>query len=101
MYRDNVTSDVSPLTLDTIIDQTYSDPALEGLISEVVEGPSHVVNPARDHVSSAKDHVSSVRDHVIDGGNPSSDNQVFSVNIFSHFIITDCLSIGCTTCQKI
>ncbi|XP_064386269.1 uncharacterized protein LOC135334840 [Halichondria panicea] len=54
--RDESTSERSPLTLSTIIDRTYSDPALEGLLHTSLDGPSHVI-PPDDHVIPPDDHV--------------------------------------------
>ncbi len=56
LCRDESTSERSPLTLSTIIDRTYSDPALEGLLHTSLDGPSHVI-PPDDHVIPPDDHV--------------------------------------------
>ncbi len=64
-----MTSERSPLTLDTIVDRTYSDPALEGLLSlasldHVIPPDGHVIPPV-GHVIPPDGHVIPPDDHVI------------------------------------
>ena len=66
--------------MDSIIDQTYSDPALEGLISQMTSGPGtdHVttdhatievdsVTAGTGHMTTGADHVTTGADHVTTG----------------------------------